>query len=319
MIPYISPVDGQTLRRGTDGLQGRDGARFPVVGGIPRFVETQGYSEAFGYQWKAFSKLQLDSHTGHNLSRERLERCIGATCETLKGLDTLEVGCGAGRFTELLVQAGANVHAVDLSHAVEANLENVGTRPNYQVAQASVYDLPYPQEIFDVVICLGVVQHTPSPERTIRDLYRMVKPGGLLVIDHYRLQHAYFSSTAFLVRPVLKRLPPPVAMRAVKAMTDMFFPIQWRLRGNRVPYALVNRMSPLCIHFLDNPELSEEYQREWTVLDSFDNLTDAYKHLRTPRQIRRALQALPRSEDIWVEVGGNGVEARCRKAINSPS
>jgi hypothetical protein len=42
-----------------------------------------------------------------------------------------------------LVNSGANVHAVDLSVAVEANLENIGQKSNYKVAQASVYDLPF--------------------------------------------------------------------------------------------------------------------------------------------------------------------------------
>ena len=51
------------------------------------------------------------------------------------GGSLLEAGCGAGRFTELMVDAGAFVHAFDLSSAVEANRHNIGDQPNYRVDQ----------------------------------------------------------------------------------------------------------------------------------------------------------------------------------------
>jgi len=313
MIPYVSPITGRPLTKKNDSYAAEGGEHYSIVDHIPRFVDHEDYAQAFGFQWRTFAKLQLDSHTGKSLSRIRLERCLGQPCEALNGLNVLEVGCGAGRFTELMVGAGANVHAVDLSRAVEANRDNVGEQSNYQVAQANVYHLPYPPNSFDVVLCLGVVQHTPSPEETIRTLYRMVKPGGLLVIDHYRLRLAYFSSPALPVRALLRRLPPPTALKAVKALTHIFFPMQWKLKHTRVPYAIINRFSPLCIHFLGHPELSREYHWDWTILDSFDNLTDAYKHLLRPRDIQAMLDALPGTQGIWVNIGGNGIEARCRK------
>ncbi len=58
------------------------------------------------------------------------------------------------------------------------------------------------------------------------------------------------------------------------------------------------------------PELSKVQQEEWARLDTYDSLTDYYKHLRTPDQIRKTLEALG-GRELWVERGGNGVEARC--------
>src|SRR6186713_2131632 len=139
MIELVSPGSKQLLSLRNDQLVSPSGESFPVVNGIPRFVERSNYAQAFGLQWKAYAKTQLDSYSGTNLSGERLERCLGNSADSLKGKNVLEVGCGAGRFTELLVKAGAHVHSLDLSEAVEVNKENIGPAAQYLVAQASVY------------------------------------------------------------------------------------------------------------------------------------------------------------------------------------
>ena len=64
-------------------------------------------------------------YTGIPISRTRLRRCLGeAVWKRLAGLDVLECDCGAGRFTEVLLDDGARVTSVDLSEAVDANAEN---------------------------------------------------------------------------------------------------------------------------------------------------------------------------------------------------
>ena len=126
MIDFISPKTYKKLSLRNDFLISDSAEKFPVINGIPRFVEQNNYADAFGLQWRTFAKTQLDSFNGKNISRERLERCLGFTVENLKGKNVLEVGCGAGRFTELLVKSGTFTHSVDLSAAVEVNKENIG-------------------------------------------------------------------------------------------------------------------------------------------------------------------------------------------------
>src|SRR5262245_25636469 len=119
------PEHGETLVASSEAeLQCPRGCRFEVAGGIPRFVGGAAYTSAFGLQWNAFRKTQLDSHTGTTISRDRLARCLGGSLAVVQGRSVLEVGCGAGRFTELLLDAGARVFACDLSEAVTANLAN---------------------------------------------------------------------------------------------------------------------------------------------------------------------------------------------------
>src|SRR5678815_5358153 len=100
------------------------GCIVPIINNIPRFVCSENYASAFGRQWNKFRKTQLDSHTGTTISKDRLQRCLGGSLDVIKGKSVLEVGCGAGRFTEIMLKTGARVFACDLSSAVEANYEN---------------------------------------------------------------------------------------------------------------------------------------------------------------------------------------------------
>jgi 2-polyprenyl-3-methyl-5-hydroxy-6-metoxy-1,4-benzoquinol methylase len=53
------------------------------------------------------------------------------------------------------------------------------------------------------VVCLGVIQHTPDPEKTIKCLFEKVKPGGVLVIDHYIWRIGYYSTLTPIFRAIL--------------------------------------------------------------------------------------------------------------------
>lgn len=295
------------------------GCRVPLVKGIPRFVDSSSYAEGFGLQWKAFSKTQLDSHTGTTISRDRLTRCLGGSLDVLRGKNVLEVGCGAGRFTELMLEAGGCVFACDLSSAVEANYENCDSWPNYFVCQADLRHLPFQPRSFDFVVCLGVIQHTPNPEETIAALTRYVSPGGILIIDHYT--HGFPNN--FLqrnLRRLLIRMPAPLAKSLTLGLARALVPLHrltwheqrgmWRLRS------YLRRTSPLIDYYELFPELGRQRLSEWSVLDTHDFLTDYYKHARTTEEIEASLRSCG-LVDIEVSYGGNGVEARARMPVSS--
>lgn len=286
------------------------GHGFPTRGGIPRFVATASYAESFGPQWKRYRLTQLDSYTGTTISRDRARRCLGEKLwESLEGKHVLECGCGAGRFTEVLLNRGALVTSIDMSDAVEANQENLPQDSRHRIAQADLSCLPFLPRQFDVVFCLGVVQHTPCPEQTVALLYEHVKPDGYLVFDHYAYRLAWFLSLAPLWRRVLRRLPPDRGLVWTERIVRALFPVHSRFRRYRV---LLNRVSPVITYYKMFPELPEQHQREWAFLDTHDGMTDWYKWFRTRAQIQRLLDNLG-LEHIWCETGGNGVEARGRR------
>ena len=76
-------------------------------------------------------------------------------------LEVLETGCGAGRFTEVLLSLpGVSLTSTDLSAAVEPNQLNCPQSARHRIIQCDINALPFRPRQYDVVVCLGVVQHT---------------------------------------------------------------------------------------------------------------------------------------------------------------
>ncbi len=99
---------------------------------------------------------------------------------------TLEIGAGTGFFALNLRQAGAldHVTVTDLSPGmVEAAQENA-RRLGFEVdgAVADVEALPFPDESFDLVIGHAVLHHLPDVEASLREVLRVLRPGGRFVI-----------------------------------------------------------------------------------------------------------------------------------------
>jgi SAM-dependent methyltransferase len=312
-IPYLCSEHHTTLSQsGTDLLCPRQ-CFFEIVDGIPRFVPQDNYSAAFGEQWKRYRKTQLDSYTGSPISKDRLRRCFGEELwNSLEGKHILEAGCGAGRFTEILLEKGAIVTSVDLSDAVTANQENFPQDENHRIAQADILSLPFSPRQFDVVLCLGVIQHTPNSEDAIEALYDQVRPGGWLVIDHYRYSFGYYVRTGPLFRVFMRKMSKDKTINFTEKMVDLLLPLHKGVRNFRPAQTLLSRVSPVVCYYHGFPDLSDELQREWALLDTHDSLTDYYKRFRTRGQIERVLQKCGVS-DVWCEYGGNGVEARGRR------
>ncbi|HEY9488374.1 MAG TPA: class I SAM-dependent methyltransferase, partial [Chryseosolibacter sp.] len=215
------PTDNGDINDQGEALVCSCGHVFQRRNGIPRFVSTENYADAFGAQWKKYRTTQLDSYTGATISKDRLRRCVGeALWSQLAGKQVLECGCGAGRFTEVLLSQGAYVTSVDLSEAVDANQQNFPQTDNHRIAQADILRLPFAPRQFDAVICLGVIQHTPNPEETIKFLYAQVKPGGTLVIDHYTYNLSWYTKSAPLFRQYLRRLPSEKGVRATEWLVN---------------------------------------------------------------------------------------------------
>lgn len=311
------PVAKGLLQSVGDRLAGSDGAEYPIVNGIPRFVSADNYAQDFGAQWNRFPRTQLDSYSGTTISEDRLARCLRGELAQLSGKLVLEAGSGAGRFTEVLLKHGARVVSFDYSSAVEANARNNGSSASLTLVQADIRSIPFPEQSFDYVICLGVLQHTPDPEESIRSLWRMVKPGGRLVIDHYRWNlwlrlPPPLGDAEKLYRRLIRMLPRHRRFGAVEALTRFWFPIYWACRDSRILRKILARVGPLHFYYPALKLRDKQSYYEWSLLDTHDGTTDFYKHYRNEKQIEAVLKELG-AEDIFVAVAGNGVEAYCRR------
>jgi len=139
------------------------GRKYPVVREVARFVDRSGYAGSFGFQWTRFARVQLDSASGTTRSRDTFVTKTGWSTADLRGERILDAGCGMGRFTEVCAEAGAEVHAIDLSEAVEVAAQNLGDRENAHFYQADIFGLPFKDGSFEFI---------PIPEGRVRDSAR---------------------------------------------------------------------------------------------------------------------------------------------------
>ena len=284
----------------------RTGSTVPILRFVPRFRQDEGYAANFGEQWNRYRSTQLDSRNGTTLSADRFYSGTGWTRAELAGERILEVGCGAGRFTEVMLAAGAEVFSIDYSSAVDACWGNNGPHPRLTVAQADLFALPFRPGSFDRVFCYGVLQHTPDPRAAFVELTRFVKPGGRLAVDVYVKQRWPTRWTSKnLWRPITRRMPPQLLRRIVEAYVPRWLPVDERVRKIRKVGRVVTGIVP-CWNYGGLLPLTPAQLREWAILDTYDALSARYDYPQTVEEVRTWFEAAGLSS-FDVRPGGNGI------------
>jgi len=121
------------------------------------------------------------------------------------GKQTLEIGLGQGADSEQLIRRGACWSGLDLT---PESIERVGARlelrklPHVALKRGSVLDIPFPDNSFDVVFSHGVLHHVPDIDRAQREIQRVLKPDGKLVVMLY----ARYSLNYLLSIAVVRRI-----------------------------------------------------------------------------------------------------------------
>jgi ubiquinone/menaquinone biosynthesis C-methylase UbiE len=285
----------------------------PLKNGIPRFVDDEAYVSAFGAQWNRFSKTQLDSFSGLDITKTRLERCLyPITLDSLKGKKVIEIGCGAGRFTEILLEYGAYVVSIDMSSAVEANYNNFPITSSHMIAQADASDLPFENEVFDIALCLGVLQHTGNPESIINGMYRVTKQEGFIVFDHYRKTLSFLTRMLPLYRLLFRTIRIKNTVNFCNHLVRLFFPLHYLFGRTIFTYSILSRFSPIVTYFHCFKKLNKEQQREWSILDTHDSLFDYHKRMHTISSLNKWLLNL-NIIPTRIKKGGIGIEVIIKK------
>jgi SAM-dependent methyltransferase len=104
-----------------------------------------------------------------------------------RGLRVLEIGCGVGTDGPQFARAGADYTGVDLTEAAvglaRKNFASAGVAGEFRVSDAE--NLDFADESFDVVYSHGVLHHTPDIEAAVREIHRVLKPGGRAIVMLY--------------------------------------------------------------------------------------------------------------------------------------
>lgn len=288
--------------------------RFPIVRFIPRFAPSENYSSSFGFQWQRFRTTQLDSYTGVPVSRTRFFRQSNWPPDALNGALVLDAGCGAGRFAEIALDAGATLVAVDYSQAVDACWSNFPFHPRLHLVQGDIYRLPFAPGTFDFIYSFGVLQHTPDVERAFKSLVPQLKPGGRIAVDLYPATPLNYLWPKYWLRPLTKRIPQERLYRIVQKLVPLLLPASLAL--GRVPRAgrKLRHVIPV-VNYEGIFPLSPQQIREWAVLDTFDMLAPAHDHPQSTRTLKQWFAAAA-LEDVEVQRPGL-VVGRGRKPLRS--
>jgi SAM-dependent methyltransferase len=284
-------------------------AAYPILGGVPRFVPLENYAASFGLEWRRHARTQYDSYTGLKLSETRFFEETRWPRD-LSGQLVLEVGSGAGRFTEPAAATGALVVSLDYSQAVEVNYQANGGRPNVLILQASVYEMPFYPGTFDKLFCFGMLQHTPNPPQAFAALPPLLKPGGELVVDVYkRTFFATFLATKYYVRFLTRRLEPQRLYRFTRKWVDFWWPLCRVI--SKVPKIGNSLNWRLLVADYASYGLQGDLLKEWAYLDTFDMLSPRYDLPQTLGTVRRWFREAG-LEGVEAHYGYNGIEGRGR-------
>ncbi|MBN40764.1 MAG: hypothetical protein CL757_02785 [Chloroflexi bacterium] len=203
----------------------------------------------FGELWKDLSSEQF---------RDSVElftkRAIANNFDLdwLKGKTCLDAGCGSGRYSvALAIHGAAKITAVDVSSTgLETARNNAQEFNQIQFQQASVLNLPFPDQSFDLVWCAGVLHHTDNFDKGLSELTRVLKPNGKLFLLVYGAGGLRWKVIK-AARPIVADLGQTFIDRAIQQsglpannrknyMDDLFVPVQELTRFTELNQKLID-------------------------------------------------------------------------------
>ncbi len=156
----------------------------------------------------------------------------------------LDAGCGRGEFLNGFIECGLQVYGVDQSSTTLKYF------PGAKIKISDIEDeIPYPDNYFDVVYSKSVIEHFHYPERFVREIYRVLKPGGLVITMcpaweyNYRI---YFEDYTHRTPFMLESLRDILFIHGFEKVQVEFFrqlPILWSKWGRYlIPLAELTRV-----------------------------------------------------------------------------
>ncbi|MEZ4743978.1 MAG: class I SAM-dependent methyltransferase [Bdellovibrionota bacterium] len=154
----------------------------------------------------------------------------------------LEIGCGRGVFTQAMVQDCWNVYSLDYSkHSLERAQERIakiGKEVSFTLAQPE--QLPFQDEAFEAITCINCLEFADNPLASLREAYRVLKPGGKGVVVVFR---AYSFWSFRWVAQALRKDRPEKSYRCFKLsilkkliVKSGFSVDSYKLKGRYIPF-----------------------------------------------------------------------------------
>ena len=145
-----------------------------------------------------------------------------ADFQNTRGLRVLEIGCGMGTDGAQFAKAGAIYTGIDLTDAAvelaRKRFQVSGLKGEFHVADAERLD--FPDASFDLVYSHGVLHHTPDIEAAVREIHRVLKPGGrAMVMLYHRGSYNYRVGIRVLRRAGAGLLTSEAGIKLINLLT----------------------------------------------------------------------------------------------------
>ena len=145
-----------------------------------------------------------------------------ADFQNTRGLRVLEIGCGMGTDGAQFAKAGAIYTGIDLTDAAvelaRKRFQVSGLKGEFHVADAEGLD--FPEASFDLVYSHGVLHHTPDIEAAVREIHRVLKPGGrAMVMLYHRGSYNYRVGIRVLRRAGAGLLTSEAGIKLINLLT----------------------------------------------------------------------------------------------------
>jgi len=204
----------------------------------------------FGQLWSGYDQNLFDKSV--TLFSRRLDN-VGFDLDWFKAKTVLDAGCGGGRNSIAISKLGAKeVKGIDVGEEglVDARQRSQGVS-NVIFKHASILDIPFEDEMFDMVWCAGVLHHTIDEEKALDELTRCHKKDGYLYLLVYASGGLRWPLTQSL-RPLANHIGLEVIDKAIKLsgistnkrrtfLDDLFVPIIDFYHWNRLEQMLIKR------------------------------------------------------------------------------
>jgi ubiquinone/menaquinone biosynthesis C-methylase UbiE len=151
-----------------------------------------------------------------------------------RGKNVLEIGCGIATDGLEFARQGANYTGVDLTpRSIELARERFALfemEGRFEVANAEE-GLPFSDCTFDHVYSFGVIHHSPTPEKIVRELRRVLRKGGTITVMLYNKSSINYYVEIMFLRKVFRWFLVPSFMPGMIAAVTGFD--KWKLEGHR--------------------------------------------------------------------------------------
>lgn len=160
------------------------------------------------------------------------------------GQKFLDIGCGRGEFLRGFIACGVKGYGVDRSRAAEKYCPEADLR----TADLENDKLPYEDNFFDVVYSKSVVEHFYYPEKIIQEMYRVLKPGGIMITlcpdweFNYRIYFEDYTHRTPFMQSSLRDIQLIHGFENVQVERFRQLPVLWGAGGLLLPFAELTRL-----------------------------------------------------------------------------